>query len=685
MGKVKKSTKKFLKSKLKDEIDNRKKRKEATKYMKKKAEKVPDVVEETVESESEDDDIAGFANDQVEEDEDDMSDVSEDDALLEDEDDEEEEELPDQEAYKKELEELKLKDPKFYEYLQENDQELLKFGESDEEDEEDEEMEQDDRQKVTREMIHAWRTSLSKNHSIKTLKKVLMAFKTCACFGDTEQTDNLIYQVEEGKIFNLVLLTAIKYAPIVFDFHLYGENEQKGLPSAQKKWKKVQSICKSFLTNLLKFIKKMTSLSMTRFVVKSSEACVGYFACFPKLGKDYLKQMLDMWANAEEEQVRIVAFLCVRRLAIKAPNPYLDLTIKGAYQTFLTSCRATSAHSWTHIQFMDNCIVELCGLSLNASYQHMFVNLRQLALQIRTASTTKTKESYKSVYNWQFLHALRLWGHLVIRYCDPEVQDSKDISILKPLIYPLVQIMVGAIRLKPSSKHFPLRLAIIRILIEIAQKTKFFIPVASYLFEVFESSELKKKGKPSTLKPIDFKLNIRAPNPYLGTKSYHNGLIEQVVHLLFQYYSGCAFSIAFPELAIPAIIQLKRMTKQGKDFALNKQIQQLVDKLEQNSKFIEAKRSTVAFGPKDTTQAIEFLSDINPSESPLYKYNESRLKTLERQAPKDMMVAEGDDTDSEQEEESQPKQAKKDKKTKEYDEDDLDDDLVEDFELSDEE
>ncbi|KAJ3272386.1 Nucleolar Complex 2 protein [Terramyces sp. JEL0728] len=683
MGKVKKSTKKFLKTKLKDEIDNRKKRKEATKYMKKKVE-TPDIVEEQEESESDDDDVAGFAKDKVEDNEEDISEPSDDDALLEDSDDEEEE-LPDADAYKKELDELKLKDPKFYEYLQENDQELLKFGESDEEQEEEEEMVQDERQKVTREMIHAWRTSLSKNHSIKTLKRVLLAFKTCACFGDTEQTDNLVYQVEEGKIFNLVLLTAIKYTPIVFDYHLYGESEQKGLPSTQKKWKKVQSMCKSFLTNLLKFIRKMTSLSMTRFVIKSSEACVGYFACFPKLGKDYLKQMLDMWAVADEEQVRIVAFLCIRRLAIRAPNPYLDLTIKGSYQTFLAHCRATSAHSWTHIQFMDNCIIELYGLSLNASYQHMFVNLRQLALQVRTASTTKTKESYKTVYNWQFLHALRLWGHLVIRYCDPEVQDSKDIAVLRPLIYPLVQIMVGTIRLKPSSKHFPLRIAIVKTLIEIAQKTKFFIPVASYLFEIFESSELKKKGKPSTLKPIDFKLNIRAPNPYLGTKTYHNGLIEQVVHLLFQYYTSSAFSIAFPELAIPAIVQLKRMTKQGKDFALNKQVQQLVDKLEQNSKFIEAKRSAVSFGPKDTAQAIEFLSDISPTESPLYKYNESRLKTLERQVPKEMMVAEGDDTDSELEEAAKPKQTKKEKKSKDYDEDDLDDDLVEDFELSDDE
>jgi hypothetical protein len=59
------------------------------------------------------------------------------------------------------------------------------------------------------------------------------------------------------------------------------------------------------------------------------------------------------------------------------------------------------------------------------------------------------------------------------------------------------------------------------------------------------------------------------------------------------------------------------------------------------------------------------------------------LKVLEKQAPKDMMVAEGDDTDSEVESAAQV--APKQKKKKQLLEIDGEDDLVEDFELSDDE
>lgn len=224
---------------------------------------------------------------------------------------------------------------------------------------------------------------------------------------------------------------------------------------------------------------------------------------------------------------------------------------------------------------MDNCIVELSGLFLASTYQHAFVALRQLAIQLRQASTTKTQENYKSVYNWQYLHALRLWAHVLTTYNieqDPKQQ-------LKPLIYPLVQIVIGVMRLKPSSKHFPLRLALIKILIGVSEKTGVYIPVASYLFEVFESAELKGKPKPSTLKPLDFSLNIRAPNQYLGSKTYHTGLVDQVLELLFHFYATQATSIAFPELAIPAIIQLRRILKAGKDVGMSRQIQQLIEKV----------------------------------------------------------------------------------------------------------
>lgn len=134
---------------------------------------------------------------------------------------------------------------------------------------------------------------------------------------------------------------------------------------------------------------------------------------------------------------------------------------------------------------MINCIVEVGGLHLSSAYQHMFVALRQLALQIRSSNTSKTKESFKSIYNWSFLHSIRLWGRMLCTFCDEKTVDSKDAAVLRPLIYPFVQIAIGVMRLKPSAKYFPFRLHVIRILTEVGQVTGVYIPLSSYLIEVF--------------------------------------------------------------------------------------------------------------------------------------------------------------------------------------------------------
>jgi nucleolar complex protein 2 len=47
-----------------------------------------------------------------------------------------------------------------------------------------------------------------------------------------------------------------------------------------------------------------------------------------------------------------------------------------------------------------------------------------------------------------------------------------------------------------------------------------FIPLAPYIFEVFESSEVKKKGKTGTLKPLEWDVYIRTPKQFLHTKVY---------------------------------------------------------------------------------------------------------------------------------------------------------------------
>ena len=73
--------------------------------------------------------------------------------------------------------------------------------------------------------------------------------------------------------------------------------------------------------------------------------------------------------------------------------------------------------------------------------------------QQTTASKKKSKKGSKdtvlSVYNWQFVHSVHLWCQLL--------QDSHPSDALEPLIYPLIQLINGAIKLVYSSAFFPLR------------------------------------------------------------------------------------------------------------------------------------------------------------------------------------------------------------------------------------
>ncbi|KAJ3294549.1 Nucleolar Complex 2 protein, partial [Blyttiomyces sp. JEL0837] len=734
---VKKSTKKFLKNKLKDEVARRRQFKKDNKHRKvgpkgKGAEEkdvadVDDPQVATLEDESDDDagfvldeDVKGLSKDDLDaddddEDGDDIDDLEnyddfedeegedddedlegeqdlDDDALDAQTDDGDNEDDPSKRKrrhlrdeiaeHKKQLEEAMKKDPVFFKFLKENDMDLLNFGEGeddegdddavDDEEEpedlqnimkgedqdeddgendgdeqemegEDEEMESDvEIPEVTKVMITSWRKNLTAKHSLRSAKKVLLALKAAIAQGETESDENEVqsYRIESKTVHNLVLLTALKHIIPTFNEHLpVKETKSRGLPSSSKKWKAVAPFVKSFLKSLLKMLEHTSDESMLRFILRESEHSGIYFACFPKLAKEYLKNLLRLWTTTKPE-TRISAFLALRRLAVSCPSPYLDFAIKGAYKTFATASRTTNVHTWSSINFMISCIVELCGIDITTTYYFAFVYIRQLAILLRNAITMKSKDSFKSVYNWQFIHCLRAWSKVLSTYCEKgSSAEATGGSALKPLIYPLVQVTLGAMRLKPSSKFFPLRFQAVRLLIELSRKTSTYIPLSSHLFEVFESSELRSKPKPSTLKPMDFGLALKTPNQYLGTRPYQVGVAEEAVNLLIDFYDCFALSVGFPELAVPAVLQFKRYMKKSKNVIANKQIQQLLEVLEQNSKFIEQKRANVDFAPKDEGKATAFSENLDPTQSPLRKHALSRRKLREQRSAEMMAQA----------------------------------------------
>ena len=321
-----------------------------------------------------------------------------------------------------------------------------------------------------------------------------------------------------------------------------------------------------------------------------------------------------------------------------------ETILKSAYEGIVKGSRNTTAYTLAGTNLMKNSAAELWGIDQKVGYTTGFTSIRQLAILLRGNITKPTKDSYKQIYNWQFVHSLDFWSRVLSSHCNSLVEaESGKESQLRPLIYPVVQITLGVMRMIPTSTYFPLRFQLMRSLLRISQATGVYIPLAAALLEVLSSAEMKKPPKPSTLKPIDFTANIRVPTSYLKTRVYQDGIGEQVTELFSEFFTLWCKSIAFPELFVPVSVMIKRWLKTAssnstgnKNAKVNQGLLLLVQKCEANSKWVEERRNKVTFAPKDRAEVEAFLKDVEWQDTPLgafvvsqRKLREQRTKTLD--------------------------------------------------------
>ena len=106
-----------------------------------------------------------------------------------------------------------------------------------------------------------------------------------------------------------------------------------------------------------------------------------------------------------------------------------------------------TAYTLPSLTLMKNTAASLYCLDHATAYQHAFGYIRQLAILLRAGMKTRTKEAYKQVYNWQFVHCVDFWCMVLAKACDGDsTPSSKRESELRPLIYPLVQVTIGALK-----------------------------------------------------------------------------------------------------------------------------------------------------------------------------------------------------------------------------------------------
>ena len=646
MAKATKRTKKFVKNKLDAALQQRRAAKKKTKHIKNKDRREPDDDEEGDHDEAEakvdepamsvDDFLRGGFQEG-------MGDDEEEEEELEDNDDlEDAEALDDEDEHAQDLAKLAETDPEFFKYLQENDEDLLKFGQGDDGVDEDvAEAEDGDERVLTIDMLRQWQRQLLRHRSPRALRRLLLAFRAAVHTGEKEETPQA-YRIDDSAVFTKLVLTTLKYMPVVMEHHVPYKKGADGhfkVPTHTPKWHALYRPVRSYFLSVVQLLRTVAEPDMVYAALTESAKMVPYLHQDRRVTRDYMRALLEQWANGED-RIRLAAFSCVYvTTASVMDDDMIDFCLKSTYHTLIRHTRQTKPHTLEAIALMKNTACELFTLHPEAAYQQAFGFLRQLAISLRNCLKLKSQEQFQAVLNWPYVHCLDFWSRVLAKTCHTDREQGVP-SHMRPLIYPLVQVALGVVRLVPMSRYYPLRLHVLQAMLRLMQATGVYIPLAPLVLEVWESPEFQRKAKGATLKPLDLETTFRAPAAYVRTRIYGDQLAEEFGFVMLEFLATQAGHISFPELAIPITVQMRRLLKGSPSVRLSETLRPLLDKIQQNSAWVVQQRAHVEFAPDDQQQVDAFLEKAQGrSDAPLQqalrlarKVREQKRRLLEKTA-----------------------------------------------------
>jgi len=558
---------------------------------------------------------------------------------------------------------LKEKDPEFFEFLQENDEELLNFDESSddeemtekekqeqkhkppeklevasdesdfEDDEENKSEPSGDKKKLNQAQVDAWVTALASQPSVKLVTEVMDAFKGAVAAvgaGNKDGDEKAIvskYRVEGGTMFNSVVRMAVVNLVPSLKKVLRLDQEAEGgqvRPEKSKHWRKLERPLRNYMADLVTLLTRVSESSVLCVLLKHAHSMLPFYQAFAKGAKQLMNRLIIIWSSGDETP-RILSFMCIVKLV--RGRDLLEPCVKAMYLAYVKNCKFTSPSTQQSIGFMKRSLVELLGLDHSLAYYQAFVYIRQLAIHLRNAITcSEKKDSLLAVYNWQFIHSLELWGALVGH---PGSREA-----MQPLIYPLVQVVIGTCKLVPTPKYFPLRFHCAKILRDISTSTGTFIPVLPIYLEVINTYNFGKKNKKASMKPFDFSCILKLSKSQLLESGMKDATMEEVYSGLLSYLADNSNRIGFPELVTPMLFQLKDFLKKCKQANYSKKVKQIVDKTAANQKFIETRRRNVSFGVGDRPAIQAWEAQVANDGTPLLAFYKNWKKVSDIQHAK---------------------------------------------------
>ena len=548
-------------------------------------------------------------------------------------------------THKKDLDALKETDPEFYKFLQEEDSELLDFDESegeDDDDDDDDDKEDDDddgsrpksskmdAKTLTSAVVTKLCERAASADSLGAVRNLLRAYRAAAHYGDEDEDEEAGVRLASSSAFHALVTFTLEEMDTILRGLLgsppagHPDEARMFKPHQQTRWKKVEPLAKSFLGNTLHLLGQLTDPDMSRFLMARLNASVPFFHAFERLTRKTLKAVLALFGSGEPA-LRVQSILLIRNMAAVLPPPTLERAAKGVYRQFAANAKFINAESIEHVVFMTTCVCEIYGLDQNQSYSLAFTYVRQLASLLRGALTNKSKEAFRAVYCWQYVNCLECWSRVL------QTHATAESDPLRPLIYPVAQVALGAARLLPSARYAPLRLRLVRALNALSEATGHFVPVAPLLLELLGFSELNKAPMATKNRPPDFSLVLRVAKQELRSPAVQEVIVEGALQLLAAHLNQWAYSPGFPELAHVPSRDLRRFCKATQVTRFRKAARAVVDAAERNADWIARKRDAVDFAPKDFDRARAFLAEEREAKKAPMEKLAAQLLDKERQ------------------------------------------------------
>ncbi|XP_050081414.1 nucleolar complex protein 2 homolog [Anopheles maculipalpis] len=479
--------------------------------------------------------------------------------------------------------------------------------------------------KVTFKMLKAWTNDLNTMpvKHVKCIRNICKAFNSAIFTVTGEKSITPPYRIEGSALFNGIVQTCVLYlGPAVRSYLSLNEKRQYKDLKNDRRFKKIKSCLKTYLIDLTNLLENVSSSHIMSVLLKHLHQFSSILVCYQSITKPILKRLIGIWSTAEEETIRVLAFMCILKITHAQQSHFLSNVLKVMYLAYVKNSKFVSPNTLPNINFMRRSLGEMFLLNFNVSYQHMFLYIRQLAIHLRNAVILQKKDSFQYIYNWQYVNSLKLWGDVLgAAHAHGEA--------LEPLIYPFVSIVIGVIKLIPSAQYFPLRFHCCRILIQLNAKTNIYIPVLPFLVEVLRSHSFNEHHKKLSMRPVNLTCLLRFSPANIQENAFKDAVIDQIYELVLEFAANESASVGFPEIILPIILQLRQYTKTTKQYKYSRKMKQLSDKLMENYEFMEKLRSRMEIPLKETERIRAWEETVRADGTPLMKFYASVAKESE--------------------------------------------------------